>query len=94
MTATVRTIVLTTVAASIVVFAVVQDRVTASGAREYVARQRAAIAGKAPAVTLDEVMTPAIERSVREGVLWGGAVLMAGLGVAVAVSRSVEADRE
>ena len=87
MTRRVRAIVLVTVAAAVVVFAVVQDRVTASGAGRYGTLQRAAIAGQAPAVTVDEVMTPAIARSVRQGLSWGGAVLAAGLGLAVAVWR-------
>jgi len=82
----VRAIVLIAVAAAVVVFAVVQDRVTAAGASRYVTRQRAAMAGEAPPVTIDEVMTPAIERSVRQGLLWGGAVLTVGLGIAAAAS--------
>lgn len=70
------------VAAAIVVFCVVQDRLTAAGARRYVALQRAALAGRAPAVTVDEVMGPAVDRSVRQGLLWGAGVLAAGLGLA------------
>lgn len=87
MTRRVRAIVLMTLAAAVIVFAVVQDRVTAAGIREYVARQRAALAGAAPAVTIDEVMRPAVERSVRQGLLWGGVVLVAGLGTAALISR-------
>ena len=89
-----RTIVLMTIAAAVAVFLVVQDRVTASGARRYVALQRAAIAGHAPGVTIEEVMAPAIERSVQQGVLWGGVVLVAGLSVAAIMSRRSEAGRE
>ena len=73
--------------AAFVVFAIVQDRVTAAGARRYVALQRAAIAGRGPAVTVDEVMRPAVERSVQQGLMWGGAVLVAGAGAARIVSR-------
>jgi hypothetical protein len=87
MTRRARTVVLMTLAAAVMVFAVVQDRVTASGAREYVARQRAALAGAAPPVAIDEVMRPAVERSVRQGLLWGGVVLVAGLGAAAVISR-------
>lgn len=87
MTPRARTIVLMTLAAAIVVFAAVQDRVTASGVREYVAHQRAALAGAAAPVTIDEVMRPAVERSVRQGLLWGGVVLIAGLGAAAVISR-------
>lgn len=83
----VRAVVLTTVAAALVVFAVVQNRRVAEGAGRYAALQRAARTGAAPAVTIDEVMQPAVARSVREGLLWSGAVLAAGLGVAVATAR-------
>ena len=85
---------LVSVAAALVVFLVVQDRVTAAGARRYVALQRAAIAGRTPYVTIDEVMRPAVDRSVRQGVLWGGLVLVVGLGTAIFVSRVAEAGRE
>lgn len=74
-----------TALAAVVVFAVVQDRVTAAGARRYVALQRAALAGRGPAVTVDEIMRPAITESVREGLWWGGAVLVGGVGIAAAV---------
>jgi hypothetical protein len=69
-----------TAAAAVGVFCVVQDRVTAAGARRYVALQREAMAGRGRSVTVDEVMQPAIDRSVRLGLLSSGAV--AGLGVA------------
>jgi hypothetical protein len=72
------TFVVPTVVAAIVVFAAVQDRVTASGAREYVATQRAALAGRAAPVTIDQVVGPAVALSVRRGVLWSGAVLAIG----------------
>jgi hypothetical protein len=55
--------------AAVVVFCVVQDRTTAAGVREYVARQRQALA--AP-VRIDDVMGPANRRAVEQGVLWGG----------------------
>lgn len=61
-----------------VVFCVVQDRVTAAGARRYVALQREALAGRGPAVTIDEVMRPAIEASVKYGVLSAAAVVITG----------------
>ena len=83
----VRTLVLTTMAAAIAVFAVVQDRATASGAREYVALQRQARTDGAPAPTIDEVMAPANARSVRQGLVWGGAALALGLGLAAVISR-------
>jgi len=79
--------VLASIAAALVVFLVVQDRVTAGGAREYVARQRASAVGQAPAVTIDEVMRPAVTRSVRVGLLWGGLVLAAGLATAAISAR-------
>jgi hypothetical protein len=77
-----RAIVVAALAAALVVFAVVQDRLTAAGARAYVRMQRSALEGRGAPVTLDEVMEPAISRSVRQGLLWGGVVLLAGLGAA------------
>jgi hypothetical protein len=65
--------------AAVVVFAVVQDRVTVAGVGEYVAAYRDAADGRRAPVTIDEIMEPAVERSVREGALWGGAVLLAGV---------------
>ena len=81
-----RGVLIATVLAALVVFAVVQDRVTAAGARRYAALQRAALAGRGPAVTVEEIMRPAIAQSVREGMLWGGAVLVSGVGIAAAVA--------
>jgi hypothetical protein len=71
-----------------VVFCVVQDRVTASGVRQYVALQRAAIAGRGPAVRLDDVMGPARRRSAQQGLAWAGVVWAAGIGSAAIVRRS------
>lgn len=87
MTRRVRAIVLTTLAAALIVFAVVQDRITADGAGRYAERQRAALSGAGPPVAIDEVMRPAVARSVQQGLLWSGVVLLAGLGVAVVMSR-------
>jgi hypothetical protein len=90
-----RGVLLATALAAVVVFAVVQDRITAAGARRYVALQRAALAGRGPAVTVDEIMRPAVAQSVREGLLWSGAVLVSGVGIAAAVSaRRVVSDPE
>ena len=72
-------VVLFAVLAAIVVFCVVQDRVTAAAVGQYVALQRTAIAGAGPSVTIDEVMRPAVSRSVRQGATWGLATLAAGL---------------
>ena len=73
--------------AAIVVFAVVQDRVTVAGVGEYVLASRDAAAGRRPPVTIDEIMKPAVARSVRQGALWGGVVLAAGLGGTLAARR-------
>ena len=73
--------------AALVVFAVVQDRLTVAGVGQYVAASRDAAAGTRPRVTIDEVMQPAVNHAVRQGALWGGAVLMAGLGGTFAVRR-------
>jgi len=93
MVATPRALVVLVFVAALVVFSIVQDRVTAAGAREYVVRQRATLAGRSAPVTVDEVMRPAVERSVRQGLLWGGVVLVAGLGLARAQRRRAVAAR-
>jgi hypothetical protein len=82
-----RAILVVTALAAFAVFCVVQDRVTAAGARRYAALQRDALAGRGHAVTIDEIMRPAVEQSIHEGILWGGSVLVAGLGMAGAVAR-------
>ena len=74
---------LVSLAAAVAVFCVVQDRVVAAGVGRYVALKRAAIAGRAPDVTVDEVMTPAIRESIQQGVLWSSAVLASGLTLAL-----------
>ncbi len=75
--------------AAIVTFCIVQDRVTAAGAQRYVALQRAAMAGGAPGPTIDEVMIPAVRRSVRDGLAWAGGVGAAGLVAAAVAARSL-----
>jgi hypothetical protein len=87
MTVRPRAIVIATALVALAVFCIVQDRVTADGARRYALLQRDAIGGRGPAVTVDEIMRPAIARSVQQGVIWGGFVLVAGLGAAGAVAR-------
>ena len=82
-----RAIVVITAIVALAVFCVVQDRVTAAGANRYAALQRDALAGRGRAVTIDEVMRPAIERSVRQGLFWGGGVMVAGLSVAGVAAR-------
>ena len=81
----VRNVLWLTFAAALVVFCIVQDRVTAEGARRYVALQKEALAGRGPAVTVDEVMRPAIARSVRLALLASGTVAVAGLAIGFAV---------
>jgi hypothetical protein len=83
-----RAIIAFSTAAAIATFLVVQDRVTVGAARDYVMRQRAAEVGEMPKVTVDEVMHPAVTRSVRLGLLWGGVVLAAGVVVALSAGRS------
>jgi hypothetical protein len=82
-----RAIVLVTLVVAAIVFAYVQDRVTASGASGYVMRQREAIAGRGTSVTIDQVMRPAVRRSVEQGLAWAAAVLVAGFGAAAVVAR-------
>jgi len=81
-----RAVLLVTALAAVVVFAIVQDRVTAAGVRRYVVLQRAALAGRGQLVTVDQVMRPAIAQSVQQGLLWGGVVLVAGVSLAGVVS--------
>jgi hypothetical protein len=79
--------VLIAAAAALATFFIVQDQFTVVGSRRYAALQREALAGRAAPVTVDEVMRPAVARSVRQGLLWGGVVLAAGLFVATARRR-------
>ena len=81
-----RAVLVITAIAAVVVFAVVQDRVTAAGARRYAALQRDALAGRGQLVTVEQIMRPAIARSVQQGLMWGGVVLVAGVGLAGMVS--------
>ena len=74
-----RAVVFTCIAA-IVVFAVVQDRLTSAAVGRYVTQYREAAAGGAVAVTIDEVMKPAVAHAAQQGAFWSGAVLVTGLG--------------
>ena len=67
-----------TLVAALAAFCIVQDRVTAAGARLYVERQRTALAGGGMAPDIDEVMVPAVRRSVQQGLLWSGVVIVVG----------------
>ena len=87
MTRRVRTILLITVAAAVMTFAVVQDRVTAAGARRYVTLQREAAAGRRDPLTIDEVVRPAVRQSVHQGLIWSSAVLAVGVALAVFAGR-------
>ena len=73
--------------AALVVFAVVQDRLTVAGVGRYITAYRDAAAGRGIPVTIDEVMTPAISHAVRQGTAWSGAVLVAGLAGTFAARR-------
>ena len=74
-------------AAALATFFIVQDQFTVVGSRQYAAIQREARAGRGAAVTVDEVMKPAVDRSVRQGMLWGGVVLAAGLALVSTLGR-------
>ena len=67
------------VLAAIITFCVVQDGETSAGVGRYITAQRAALAGRGPRVTVDEIMGPANRMAVREGLTWSGRVAMAGL---------------
>lgn len=78
---------LATVLAAVVVFCAVQDREMGEGAGRYVTAQRAALAGRGPAVSVDAVMAPAVRQSVRRGAMWGAIVGVVGLAGTVVVTR-------
>jgi hypothetical protein len=80
-------ILIATVVAALAVFAFVQDRGVAAGAGRYVRLQRAAQEERRPPVTVDEVMGPAVGRSVRLALLWSGGVLIAGVAAAMVCAR-------
>jgi hypothetical protein len=89
-----RALTVVTCAAALAVFAIVQDRITAAGARQYAASQRTALRDGIAPVNVDQVMRPAIQRSVRQGLLWGAVVLAVGLGVSAGAGRSERASRK
>jgi hypothetical protein len=82
-----RGILLASVAAAVVAFCVVQDRVTAGGAQQYVTLQEAAASGRGPAVTIDQVVPAAVRRGVRQGALSAGVILAVGAVAAVVLHR-------
>jgi hypothetical protein len=68
-----------------VVFCIVQDRLTAAGARQYADLQRAAAQGRRSPVTVDEIMKPAVRQSVAQASFWSAVVVVAGVALALAV---------
>ena len=83
-------LVLISLLAALAVFCVVQDRVTAAGARQYVLLQRAALAAGTSPISIDEVMNPAIERSAQQGMLWSGVTFAVGITTAAVWRRRRE----
>jgi hypothetical protein len=84
----IRRLIVLTFLAALVVFCIVQDRVTAAGASRYALSALAAIDRHQPVAPIDSVMRPAIRRSVELGLAAAGGVLIAGLGTIAAVARS------
>jgi hypothetical protein len=80
-------LVLVTIAAVAVVFCAVQDREMAAGVGRYVAAQRAAVAGRGPAVDVEDVLAPAVRESVRRGLMWAGLTGAAGMAAAAVTAR-------
>ena len=76
-----------TAVAALVMFCVVQDRVTAAGASRYALEALAAIDHHQPVAPIDSVMRPAVRRSVKLGLASASLVLAAGFGTAAIVSR-------
>jgi len=71
---------------ALVAFAHVQDRVTAAGARRYVAEQRLALDGQGELVPADQAMRPANARAVRAGLAAAsGVVLLSGVARVIAL---------
>ena len=81
------TVLLCAAAAGAATFCIVQDRVTAEGARQYVTLQEAASVSRSTPVAIDDVMRPAVQRGVRQGALSGGVVFAVGAAAAVALRR-------
>jgi hypothetical protein len=75
-------ILIATVISALAVFSVVQDRGVGSAAGRYVTLQRAAQEAGRPPVTVDDVMGPAVEASVRRALAWSSVVFIAGVGAA------------
>ena len=73
--------------AAAVVFAAVQDRLTARGVARYVSLQRDALAGRRSPVSIDEIMKPANLSAARQAALAGSLVVAAGLAGTLAVRR-------
>ena len=80
-------LVLATVVAATIAFFVVQDREMGEGVGRYVDAQRAALAGRGPAVSVDEMMSRAVHESVRRGLVWSGIIGAAGFGATAIVAR-------
>jgi hypothetical protein len=80
-------LVLATLVAAVVVFLGVQDHEIGAGAGRYVAAERAALAGRGPAVSVDEMMRPAVRDSVRRGLMWSGIVGAVGLVGTIVLTR-------
>lgn len=75
---------------AVVVFCVVQDRITAAAVGQYVALQHDAQKGQRTSslITIDQVMRPAIRRSVRHGAMWGSLTFVVGAALAAFVGRA------
>lgn len=82
-----RSVLIATAAAAAVVFCAVQNRVTGEGVHDYVTHQQAALAANEAPIRIDSIMKPAVDRSVKAGLEWGGAVLVGGTALASVVAR-------
>jgi hypothetical protein len=80
-------LVVATLAAALIVFLAVQDHEIGAGAGRYVAAERAALSGHGPAVSVDEMMGPAVRDSVRRGLLWSAVVGAVGLAGTIVLTR-------
>jgi hypothetical protein len=80
-------LVLATLVAAVIVFLAVQDHEIGAGAGRYVAAERAALAGQGPAVSVDQMMRPAVRDSVRRGLMWSAVVGAVGLAGTIVLTR-------
>jgi len=74
-------------ACAVVIWIVVFDTIVVQAGRDYLTRQALCQQGRGPAVTIREVMDPAVSRAARTATVSGGAAGAAGILAAWAAAR-------